>query len=94
MFDDSKRLDALEGKMKAVEKSVADAAAVAGEVDKLRKWTEAEFKTFAASEDKRALNQNSFTEDVEKTARSLEGELKKALQRISLLEQQVKSLKK
>lgn len=94
MFDDSKRLDALEGRMKAVEKSAADAAALTAEVNKLKTWAEAQFKEEERREDNRGKIQQQTIEEVEKVALRVEGDLKKALQRIQVLEQQVKNLKK
>lgn len=91
MFDDSKRLDALEGQMKAVQKSVAEFPA---EIAKVKKWAEEAIHEEKEREDRRGKNQNDLIVEVEKGALATEAALKKALQRIAVLEQQVKKLSK
>ncbi len=91
MFDDSKRLDALEGQMATVQKSIQTLTA---SIDALRKWAESENTKSADHEATRGKNQNSLIEDVEKGALATAAEMKKIVPRINYLEQQIKKLAK
>ncbi|MFN4130381.1 MAG: hypothetical protein ACK4GC_11305 [Paracoccaceae bacterium] len=91
MFNDGKRISALEGQMKGVQKSVKE---LPEEISKLKKWTESAIKEEKAREDRRGKIQNDQIVAVEKQAGATEAAMKTMLQRISWLEQQVKMLSK
>jgi hypothetical protein len=90
-FDDEKRIDTLEGQMAAMLKQVVELRSM---IDKFESSNKADldhrFKIQSGNFD----NVDKQIAEVTKKASGIEGELKKAMQRIAALEQQVKKLAK